>query len=235
MKVIQIGTMLLCCTVAANAALITVGDATGTDWSGTDLQTIGSSQGTTIYDLKDNNTAGLVQSFTATESMTVGTISILAQRLVAGMDFGVDVYEFLPGDGGSTYGANPDKFRLDDATRSTLLKSYSLNASTAITSGNPGENQFDIGLDAGEQFDVVAGNAYGVHIYSKVSGGTGDRLLVWNYANSDAYAGGTYGVPNSNVADRDLGLAITAIPEPAALGLIGMVVGMLLVVRRFKI
>lgn len=220
-KLSAIMIMLLSAWVA-NATLITIGDATGTDWTGTDLQTISSAQGTALLDIKDNNTAGIVQSFTATDSFTVGTISILAQRLVAGKDFGVDVYEFLPGDGGPTYGANPDKFRLTDTSRSTLLKSYTLNASTSIAAGNAGENQFDIVLSTGEQFDVTAGHAYGIHIYSKVVGGTGDRILIWNYANSDVYAGGTYGVPLSAVAARDLGLAITAIPEPATLGMLGL-------------
>jgi len=90
-------------------------------------------------------------------------------------------------------------------------------------------------LEEAEQFDITAGHAYGIHIYSKVVGGTSDRVLLWNRASTSAYAGGTFGVPGANtVAARDFGLAITAIPEPATLGLVAMTSGMLLVVRRFK-
>jgi hypothetical protein len=214
---------LAVCTLSASAATITVGDATGADWSGTDFQTIASGLGTSNFELNDNNAAGVVQSFTATSDMTVGTISILAQRLVAGVNFNVDVYQFLPGDGGATYGANPDKFRLTNVDRSTLLRSYSINTSAEITSGDAGTNQFNIGLDLAEQFDVVSGIAYGIHIYS-LAAGTGDRAMIWNYVNSNAYAGGTYGVPNGNVATRDLGVALTAIPEP---GTYAMIFGLL--------
>lgn len=209
--------------LTANAVVVTIG-ATSTDWAATDFQTITPAQGSSGFDMKQNNTAGVVQSFTATSDMTVGAIHIMAQRWVADLDVGVDIYHFSPvSDAPSgqehTYGANPDKIRLTNADRSTLIKSLTVNAGTGITSGNPGDNQLNIALDLGEQFSITTGEAYGVHIYSKAGTGSGDRLLIWNYANSDVYAGGTYGVDNQNVAARDLGLALTAVPEPATIAL----------------
>jgi len=217
MKKISWMIIVLLGALSAGAATITVG-STATDWAVTDLQTISPAQADHLgYDLKETSTNGMVQSFTATADMTVASISIMAQRLAAGKDFGVDVYEFFASDG-STPEANPDKFRLTNATRSSLIKSYSLNSAASI--GSPvglGEGQFNVVLEEAEQFDITAGHAYGIHIYSKVVGGTSDRVLLWNRASTSAYAGGTLGVPGaSTVAARDLGVAITAAPEPAA-------------------
>lgn len=226
---------LAVCTLSASAAIITTSDATGTNWSGTDFQTIASNVADAAFTLNNTNDSGVVQSFTATSDMTVGTISILSQRLTANQAFKMDVYQFLPGDGGPTYGANPDKFRLTDPTRSTLLKSYLLSSATAITSGAIGENQFNVELVGAEQFDLVSGNAYGIHIYSNVVGGEdGSRTLIWDYVNSDTYAGGTYGVPGSEVAARDLGLAFTSIPEPSSYAMMAglLALGAVMIKRR---
>lgn len=220
---------LTLCALSTSAATLTTGDATGTDWSGTNFQTIASTSADAGFDLKENNTDGVIQSFTATSNMTVGTISILAQRLAADKSFALDVYEFLPGDGGPTFGANPDKFRLTDPTRSTLLKSYSLQATTAndITAGARGENQFNVELLGAEQFDLVSGNTYGIHIYSTIVSGDTSRIMLWDYVNSDSYAGGTYGTDGNTVAARDLGLAITAIPAIPEPGSYAMIAGLL--------
>ena len=205
--------------MSAQAALITI--EPGSEWAGLDFKTATTNQMTGDFTLRESNTTGVIQSFTATENMTVGSISFLALRLTAGKEFGVSVYELFSGDG-VTPQANPARFYPDDPNYSSLIKAYSLTSSSGITTGSRGDNFFTVSLVGSEQFDLVAGKAYGIHLYSEVVGGSESTLLIWNYAGTDVYSGGTYGVPGAAVAARDLGLALNAIPEPMAAGMLGI-------------
>lgn len=184
------------------------------DWDLADFRTIASSQANGGIEVKKNDTKGVAQSFVATGDGTVKSISILAQRLVAGADFGLDVYELFSGDG-RTPQANPDKIRIGNTDWAVRISSFSLNSSVGIGRGDRGGNLFTVVLDDGERFALKSGHAYAVHLYSKVSkGASSDRLMLWDYADSDTYEEGTYGVPGWPAAARDLGLAFSVEKEP---------------------
>lgn len=211
MKTFRNSCILAVLVVSVHAAQVTI--EPGIKWSGLDFKTVSTNQLTGDFTLRENNAAGVIQSFTATEDMTVGSISFLTLRLAAGKEFGVSIYELFGGEG-VTPQANPARFYPDDPIYSSLIKAYSLTASSGITSGSRGDYFITIELSDGEQFELVAGKAYGIHIYSKVVGGGTDTLLIWNYAGTDVYSGGTYGVPDAAVAARDLGLALVARRKP---------------------
>ena len=209
-------TALLLGASAAQAATFSGGPHNGTIWTGTDLQTIATADANQGANLYMNNATGYSQSFTADETMTVGTITLLTQRFASGFDFTMDVYELIGQGSSSPDPANSDKFRYSNAGHSTLLKSYSLNSDVTVGSGNRGDNYFAITLDAGEQFDVTAGKYYAVHIYTAGTGSSSDRLMIWDYSDQSSYAFGRYGTGAGapTVEARDFGLAISAAPTP---------------------
>lgn len=215
--IILLGSVMF--ATGTHAAQLTTGSIMDGFAISADFQTIAGSQADGGAEIKKDDTKGIAQSFIATEDCTVEAISILAQRLAADTDFGLDIYELFDGDGSSPR-ANPDKVRIGNSEWAVPIAVFTLNSPDGISRGDRGDNVFTVSLEPEERFALKSGHAYAIHIYSKAKNQSDDRLILWDYAGSDVYADGTYGVPGWPVAARDLGVAFTVVEVPKSLGFI---------------
>ena len=219
--------LVLCMSAFAmpcHAALISTEDGSKTSWDTMDFTTMGASDPTTFTETLGSTDRtenwNRMQSFTAEHTGDVTSISILATRLWSGTYY-MDVYESFDGDG-TTYTSTPSKFRPWDANwlnpvlvdlELTVDSSNSINAGGVAT----------VNLDLGEQFAMTAGATYAVGF--RQANADPERLL-WDYAESDLYAGGIWGYTGqAPVAGREFALAYNVnvtVPEPTSLTLLGL-------------
>ena len=183
-------------------------------WQGCNFTTIEAKDANAQVNLKMGDTTGFSQTFTAKESLNVGEICLLLQRLEAGLEFNLDIYELHNESTGAVDAANAAKLYYSDSKRSTLIRSFLLRPTASIVGGAAGDHYLSVLLDSDEQFSIQAGQCYSMHIYSKSKSSSQERVLVWDFNNENAYLGGRYGTNDGagTVESRDFGLALCSPP-----------------------
>lgn len=221
-------------------------------WDDQDFKTISSGDVNNYFHLKtieSSSSHTVAQGFIATDTQDVSKISFLAHRLDVDRTIAFALYELLPNEGsyGGNYGANANKYRLDNNNYAQLewqSGSITITDGNKITNAALGEAHFSLtDPDDGVLFSIVEGKHYAINVFTTETG-PNERVTLWNYhdagsGNEAAYSDGRYGVPNQNtVQHRDLAFGMTyhtiTIPELNTGGLILtlMTLGSLVTTRR---
>lgn len=176
------------------------------------------------------NTRSIAQSFDVTESLTLEKLYITYRRGNASRPYTIGLYEVDDVFAGSGTTDNSGLVSLN-------AQLWSFNLITPATTGT-GSDQIRSGDDlslaeftlTGSELRLLSprpGNAG----YALVFSGTGSAAFNIRFETSNPYAGGeASGHLGTATNNADLAIAMTLIPEPASLALLGL--GGLIVIRR---
>lgn len=165
-----------------------------------------------------NNTRQLRQTFVLDSDITVTNFT-LSINVTADDDLVVNFYEVT-----DPLGAN---WAAVGATN--LIKTF-----TQSTVGVRSDANITFALDGVDTFGMTIGN-YAVEVTS-LGGGPG--VIRHSNSGTDVYTSGLFYKEDGAIsrADRDFGVAINSIPEPATLGLVGIFgAGMMYIRRRLRL